>query len=168
MDNLLSSSEEILFFKDRESRLLLVSDGWRRAVGHHGPPEEAIGKTDSDFFTELHAGEALADERRIIETGESMVAKLERETFADGRPDGWASTTKLPLRDDRGNIVGTWGIARNITSRGQGGPIPLAVRTQPATDVRLRPRHTADHRRQQQRHRGVRLYGRRAPSDDDQ
>ena len=117
MDNLLSSSEEILFFKDRESRLLLVSDGWRRAVGHHGPPEEAIGKTDSDFFTELHAGEALADERRIIETGESMVAKLERETFADGRPDGWASTTKLPLRDDRGNIVGTWGIARNITAQ---------------------------------------------------
>ena len=117
MDNLLSSSEEILFFKDRESRLLLVSDGWRRAVGHHGPPEEAIGKRDSDYFSELHAGEALADERRIMETGESMVAKLERETFVDDRPDAWASTTKLPLRDDRGNIVGTWGIARNITAR---------------------------------------------------
>jgi hypothetical protein len=35
-----------------------------------------------------------------METGEPMVAKLVRETFADDRPDAWVSTTKMPLLDD--------------------------------------------------------------------
>jgi two-component system sensor histidine kinase/response regulator len=117
IDNLLASSEDVLFFKDRESRFLLVSAGWHAAARHGLRPEEALGKRDSDFFNKLQAGEALADERRVMETGESMVAKVEGETFVDGRPAEWASTTKLPLRDDRGNIVGTWGIARDITAQ---------------------------------------------------
>jgi PAS domain S-box-containing protein len=117
IDNLLASSEDVLFFKDRESRFLLVSAGWHAAARHGLRPEEAIGRRDSDFFNKLQAGEALADERRVMETGESMVAKVEGEAFDDGRPAEWASTTKLPLRDDRGNIVGTWGIARDITAQ---------------------------------------------------
>ena len=66
---------------------------------------EAIGKTDADIFTEEHAQKALRDERRIMETGEPLVAQVEKETWAD-RDDTWVSTTKMPLRDKKGEIVG--------------------------------------------------------------
>ena len=62
-----------------------------------------------------HATAAFEDEQRIIATGEPILGKLERETFAD-RPDAWVATTKLPLLDEQGRIVGTWGIARDVTA----------------------------------------------------
>ena len=52
----------------------------------------------------------------MIETGEPMVVRVERDWVPD-RPDAWVSTAKLPLRDERGNIVGTWGIARDVTAQ---------------------------------------------------
>src|SRR5450755_806242 len=94
MRNLLSNREERVFFKDRESRFLLVSAGWLAAVGQGRSLDEVIGKTDCDIFSGLHATAAFEDERQVIETGEPIVAKVERETF-DDRPDAWVSTTKL-------------------------------------------------------------------------
>ena len=49
-----------------------------------------------------------------METGKPIVAVIERETWAD-RADTWVSTTKMPLKDASGNIVGTFGISRDIT-----------------------------------------------------
>ena len=54
----------------------------------------------------------------MIETGEVLAAKIERETFSNG-PDRWVATTKLPLRDHRGRIIGTWGISRDVTAQFQ-------------------------------------------------
>jgi diguanylate cyclase (GGDEF)-like protein/PAS domain S-box-containing protein len=116
MRNLLASSEERIFFKDRESRFLTVSIGWLRAYRNGAPLEEVLGKTDFDIFSRPHAVEAFEDERRIVLTGEPMVAKLQRETFHD-RPDAWTSTTKLPLLNDSGEIIGTFGFARDITEQ---------------------------------------------------
>lgn len=114
MRNLLGSSEECIFFKDRESRFLLVSAGWLAAYFDGGSVEELVGKTDFDIFSEPHAAAAFADEQRVIRTGVPMVAKPERETFRD-RPDKWTSTSKLPLRDESGEIIGTFGLSRDIT-----------------------------------------------------
>jgi diguanylate cyclase (GGDEF)-like protein/PAS domain S-box-containing protein len=114
MRNLLASFEERIFFKDRESRFLLVSSGWLAAYRHGGSLEEVIGKTDFDIFSKEHATEAFEDEQRIIRTGRPVVAKLERETFHD-RPDAWMSTTKQALLDGSGRIVGTFGLSRDIT-----------------------------------------------------
>jgi PAS domain S-box-containing protein len=113
--NLLANREERVFFKDRESRFLLVSAGWLLAEGQGRPLDQVIGKTDFEIFSGLHAAEAFADDRRVIETGEPIIAKLERETF-DDRSAVWVSTTKLPLRDATGNTIGTWGIARDVTT----------------------------------------------------
>ncbi len=52
------------------------------------------------FFSREHAKDALADERRIIETGEMILAKIEKETYED-REDTWCSTTKVPLKDPK-------------------------------------------------------------------
>jgi diguanylate cyclase (GGDEF)-like protein/PAS domain S-box-containing protein len=116
MRNLLASSDERIFFKDRDSRFLTVSVGWLRAYRNGGPLEEVLGKTDFDIFSRPHAAEAYEDEQRIVLTGEPLVAKVQRETFHD-RPDAWTSTTKLPLLSDRGEIIGTYGFTRDVTEQ---------------------------------------------------
>jgi PAS domain S-box-containing protein len=115
LSNLLARPDERVWFKDRESRFLLVSDNWVAAVGRDHAPDEVIGKTDFDFFSRPHAEAALADERRVIESGKAILDQVERETFAD-RNDAWVSTTKLPLRDRGGAIVGAWGFCYDATA----------------------------------------------------
>lgn len=116
MDNLLANSEERVYFKDRQSRFLLVSQGWLESEAPGCAGDEVIGKTDFDIFTEEHAAVAFRDEQRIIRTGEPIVGKIERETFAD-RLGAWVSTTKMALRDAHGQIIGTFGISRDVTAQ---------------------------------------------------
>jgi diguanylate cyclase (GGDEF)-like protein/PAS domain S-box-containing protein len=114
--NLLANPRERVFFKDLDSRFLLVSEGFRLEAAHGRPLEDVIGKSDFDLFSDEHAIAAFEDDQRVIHTGEPIVAKVERETFHD-RDDAWVSTTKLPLRDDEGCIVGTFGISRDVTAQ---------------------------------------------------
>jgi two-component system, sensor histidine kinase and response regulator len=115
MRTLLEGRERV-FFKDLESRFLLVSAGFLDAIAPGCALEDVVGKTDFDVFSEPHAAAAFADEQRMMATGEPIIAKIECETFVD-RPDAWVSTTKLPLCDERGQLIGTWGIARDVTRR---------------------------------------------------
>ena len=114
MDNLLSAAGERLYFKDLLSRFLLVSAGWIAAYAPGRTTEELAGKTDFDVFSYAHAYAALEDERNIIRTGRAIIGKLEKETYK-GRPDAWVTTTKMPLRDEHGRIIGTFGITREVT-----------------------------------------------------
>jgi hypothetical protein len=116
MSNLLSTTEERVYFKDLMSRFLFVSAGWIEAYAPGRGAGELTGQTDFDVFTEEHASGAFADEQQIIRTGEPLVGRVERETYP-GRPDAWVSTTKMPLRDERGEIIGTFGITRDITAQ---------------------------------------------------
>jgi diguanylate cyclase (GGDEF)-like protein len=118
MRNLLTSQEERVFFKDLDSRFLLVSEGFVREIAPDRTAGDIVGKTDFDLFSHPHAAAAFADEQRIIATGETMPAKVELETYAN-RPDAWVSTTKMALLDDDGRIVGTFGISRDITEQVQ-------------------------------------------------
>jgi diguanylate cyclase (GGDEF)-like protein/PAS domain S-box-containing protein len=114
--NLIASSEERLFFKDLDGRFALLSAGFVQALGRGFTASELVGKSDFDLFTSPHASEAFEDERHVIATGEPIVGKIERETFED-RPDPWVATTKLPLRDADGTIVGTFGISRDVSAQ---------------------------------------------------
>ena len=116
MGNLLACGGERVFFKDLESRFLLVSEGWLVAYGQGHSLEDVLGKTDFDIFSRPHAAAAFEDEQRIMQTGEAVVGKTQRETF-HGRPDAWSSTTKMPLLDDNGRIIGTFGISRDVTAQ---------------------------------------------------
>ncbi|MCX6255304.1 MAG: PAS domain-containing sensor histidine kinase [Bacteroidia bacterium] len=110
MDNLTDN----VYFKDRESRFIRVNKAQSRFLGLNDPAE-AVGKTDFDFFTGEHAQQAYEDEQNIIRTGQ-LLSIEEKETHPD-RPDTWVSTVKLPLHDKEGNIIGTFGISRDITKR---------------------------------------------------
>lgn len=106
---------DAIYFKDAASRFLMISEAHAKQF-HLANPAEAIGKTDHDFFSQAHADQALADEQEILRTGEPLVGIEERETWPDGR-ETWVSTTKMPLRDADGRIIGTFGISRDITKR---------------------------------------------------
>ncbi len=104
-----------IYFKDTESRFIWAS---RETLLKFNTtdPADVLGKTDFDFFREEHARPAFEDEQRIIRTGEPLVNVEERETWADGH-ETWVSTTKMPLQDETGRIVGTFGLSRDITER---------------------------------------------------
>jgi PAS domain S-box-containing protein len=112
-NTLLENVPDRIYFKDRESRFIRINRALTRLLRLQHP-EEAYGKTDADFYDESHASAALADELRVMATGEPMIGKVEFETLSDGRRS-WSLTTKLPLSDRRGRIVGTCGISREIT-----------------------------------------------------
>ena len=114
METLMNNIPDHLYFKDLESRFIRISKSNNESFRIQDTGE-AIGKTDFDFFTEEHALAAYNDEQQIIKTGLPLI-KEEKETWAD-RPDTWALSTKMPLRDKEGNIIGTFGISRDITER---------------------------------------------------
>jgi PAS domain S-box-containing protein len=114
LNTLLENIPDRIYFKDRESRFIRINRALTELFQFERA-EEAYGKTDADFYGDEHASAALADERRVMETGEPLLGKVEFEIMADGRKT-WSLTTKLPLRDRKGRIVGTCGISREITA----------------------------------------------------
>lgn len=114
---LMDSLPMTIYFKDRFSRFTRVNAEQARHFGL-SDPEQAVGLSDRDFFSQEHAAQALKDEQRILQTGEPLLDKEEKETWPDGRVT-WVASTKMPLRQTSGEMVGTFGISRDITERRQ-------------------------------------------------
>ena len=113
--SLLENLPDNIYFKDRDSKFIRIS----RAMAdwfNLDNPSEAVGKTDEDFFTDEHAAQARADEVELMEQGEPVLDKVEKETWPDGRTT-WVSTSKLPLKDRDNKVVGTFGVSRDITAQ---------------------------------------------------
>jgi PAS domain S-box-containing protein len=113
LETLLENSADCIYFKDRESRIVRCSKSQRQRYGDG--VADLIGKTDFDLFTEEHARPAFEDEQEIIRSGRPLIGKVEREMTKDGR-ESWALTSKMPLRNQAGEIVGTFGISKDITA----------------------------------------------------
>ncbi len=114
---LMENTPDHVYFKDKDSRFLRISGAQARHFGLDDPAQ-AVGKTDFDFFEEKHARQALEDEQEIMKSGVAIVDLEEMESRPNGR-DTWVSTTKVPFRGEQGEIIGTFGISRDITIRKQ-------------------------------------------------
>ena len=114
MDNVPDS----IYFKDRQSRFTRIN---RYAAARFGvaSPALAVGRTDFDFFTDEHAAQALRDEQEIIRTGQPLVNVEEKETLAGRRASAGSRRRSCRCAIATGNIVGTFGISRDITERKQ-------------------------------------------------
>jgi diguanylate cyclase (GGDEF)-like protein/PAS domain S-box-containing protein len=111
---LLENLPDKIYFKDRDSRFMAMSREVATQVGLE--PRKLLGKTDFDVFTGEHAEQAFRDEQEIIRTGMALVNFEEKETLPSGAVR-WVSSTKMPLRDRAGRIIGTFGLSRDITDR---------------------------------------------------
>lgn len=114
MMHLMDNIQDNIYFMDREGRIIMINQAGARWLGFDSPAD-VIGKTDLDIFTNEHGRAAFEDEQRIMQTGVPVLGKEEKETWADGRVT-WVSTSKMPLRNDAGEIVGSFGISRDITA----------------------------------------------------
>jgi len=115
LHTLLNNLPDRIYFKDQKSRFIRIS----KAVAEQFKLtsfKEGIGKTDFDFFAPEHASAALKDEQEIMRSGEAIMGKVEKEILPDGSVT-WAFTSKFPLKDKRGRIVGNFGISRDITEQ---------------------------------------------------
>jgi PAS domain S-box-containing protein len=107
-------SDDCIYFKDRDS--LFVRCSTRMARFFQVPsPEDLVGKWDGNFFSEEHARLAYQDEQTIIRTGQPIRGKIEKETWPDGHVT-WALTSKMPLYNSTGEIIGTFGISKDLTA----------------------------------------------------
>ncbi len=112
--SLLYSSSDHIYFKDLDSRFLKCSKRLAESFGLKHM-DEVVGKTDFNFFQEAHARAAYEDEQNIIRTGKPIVAKVEKESWRGDGKTTWALTSKLPLTNKAGAIIGTFGISKDIT-----------------------------------------------------
>ena len=110
---LLDNIPDIAWLKDRDSRYLAVNEALAKAYGH--APEDVVGKTDLDFLPADLAERYRADDRRVME---SRQRKRIEEPFEDSTGHRtWIETIKTPIINDRGEVLGTAGIARDMTER---------------------------------------------------
>lgn len=102
---------DTIYFKDKDCKFVRVNKAQVQLVGAKSA-EEIIGKTDFDFFNIEFAKESFAVEQRIIFDGKP-INKLEFVGTHDG-VYRWLSSSKVPIFDNSGAVVGTAGITRNI------------------------------------------------------
>jgi len=110
---MLNTIPDYVYFKDIESRFIRTSKSQAKALGL-SDPAEAVGKSDFDFFP--HAQRSFEKEQEIIRSGKPLVDEEEHVVWPDGQ-EAWVSSTKVPLPDQSGQIIGTFGVTRDITER---------------------------------------------------
>jgi PAS domain S-box-containing protein len=77
-------------------------------------PQKVVGKTDFDLFPQEDAQRYHDEEQAMLQAGQSVVARLGQTPGSDGETF-WVSETKIPLKDEKGRVIGLVGISRDVT-----------------------------------------------------
>lgn len=104
-----------IYVKDRDLRFVLMNRSQARLIGSDSP-ESMIGRQDSDFFPPEWVSEYARDERAIFKTGKPLLGREEPSISPDGKQLVML-TTKMPVRDESGQVVQIVGVSQDITAR---------------------------------------------------
>jgi diguanylate cyclase (GGDEF)-like protein/PAS domain S-box-containing protein len=115
LQTLIDCVPDNLWVKDAESRFVIANKRTAQRMGFQAT-SELIGKSDLELCPPETAEGYFADEQAIIASGEPMIDKEEYVLGSKGEKT-WILTTKVPLRDENGEIVGLIGISRDISDR---------------------------------------------------
>lgn len=102
----------IFYAKDRESRYIAANRAMMMAKEIRNP-EDLLGRTDRDFHPAAMADAYVAEDRLVMERGESVVNQIWFVVDRSGHP-GWFSSSKVPLRGEDGEVIGIAGIRYSI------------------------------------------------------
>jgi PAS domain S-box-containing protein len=113
LDTLINNIPDMAWIKDADSRFIAVNSAFCAAVDMS--PEMLIGHTCEVCFGQEKAVQFREDDLQVMKSGKQTVLE---ERIADSREhEIWLETIKSPIQDASGNVVGTVGIARDITKR---------------------------------------------------
>lgn len=113
------------FIKDRQARFMALNRLGCEFCQVESE-QDALGKTDLDFFPPAQAEEYLADDREVMDSGLPKFNRIEPAPARTGSPH-LVVTNKIPLRDSQGRVIGLAGFSRRIEN----------LRTAPSTIKRL-------------------------------
>ncbi len=116
---LLDTLPEQVYVKDTAGRFLLTNEP-NRVLLQLRSTEEVVGKTVFDLIAAEYAVHYDADDRKVISSGQAILNREEAGRFADGR-ERVLLTSKLPIRDGTGQIIGLVGVTRDITEEKRAG-----------------------------------------------
>ena len=105
-----------VFVKDTDGRYLATNPAHARVAGL-ASPEQVVGKRDLDLFHDESVRRYFyADDQHVLTSGEPLISREQMVIDADGQ-ERWFLTSKVPLRDAGGSVVGLVGVSRDITQR---------------------------------------------------
>jgi PAS domain S-box-containing protein len=141
---LIDNAPDQIYVKDTESRFVLANAALVHYLGVT-TPDELLGRTDSDFFPPELAAQYLADEQAVLQSGQPMINKEENGRDEQTGAMTWGLTTKVPVRDVHGQVLGLVGMSRDITARKRAEEVLRANELQlRAYTQRLEILHTID------------------------
>ena len=117
LHTLMGNTPDYIFFKDRESRIIRTNAAHAQLLGV-SDPKNAIGKTDFDFFPKEDAQRFYAEEQRIMESRQPVLAREWQIRSRDGEAI-WVSESKIPFTDEAGKVIGLVSLGRDVTDRKQ-------------------------------------------------
>jgi PAS domain S-box-containing protein len=112
---LIDNIPDFMYVKDVESRFIVSNSHLAHVLGAQSA-DELLGKTDFDFFPKEMAQGFYDDEQNVIRTGMPLYNRDEKSVNSAGK-EVFILTTKVPLRDEKGHVVGIAGVGRDITER---------------------------------------------------
>jgi PAS domain S-box-containing protein len=113
LEVLLDSMPFCIFFTDRHYRYVRVNRMMANLLRVSGP-DQAVGKTNTEFFTKRVARKMIEEDRNILESGKPLVNKI--VYFEDEGVEGfWMEKNKIPIRDERGVITMIMGIFKDVS-----------------------------------------------------